>query len=65
MAPKVTAEVYKRIVELREKYQLTYDVIGERLSISPHTVKAYMSAHRHQTKPYSKIKNVPSSNSKS
>lgn len=54
MANKVDAKVYARILELKEKYQLTNPVIAERLGISVRTVRIYLRANRLNLRPYEK-----------
>lgn len=62
MAPKVDQDTYNRICELKMKYGLTNDVIGERLGISGRTVRVYLRAARLNLKPYERPsgENVPS-----
>jgi DNA-binding transcriptional regulator YiaG len=43
---KLGEERAKRIVELKERYQLTVPVIATRLGVSERTVWNYVTAHR-------------------
>ncbi len=43
MAPKVTEDVYNRILELRVKYGLGTTVIAERLGLSTRTIRIYLA----------------------
>lgn len=60
MAPKVDQKVFDRIIELKTKYELTDEVISQRLGISPRTVRVYTRAARLSLKPYIKPSDVSS-----
>lgn len=51
MAAKVTESIYKRILQLKA-LGLTDSVIGERLGITPRTIRIYTRAAKSGTRPY-------------
>ena len=61
MAAKVDEKVFARIIELREKYGLSQDVIAQRLGLSLRTVSTYLRAARLGiTQPYAEKNRVSS-----
>lgn len=52
MARKVDQKLFDRIIELKTKYDLTEEVLAQRLGVSARTIRVYLRAHRLNLAPY-------------